>query len=95
MIINLSPQVSKKELVLSVNGEVLTVNGEEIDFSVIPEGATLPADAVDSEFLVNSIDRIDGEIHLTVLFPVSADASVNARFPEPIIQSTGQVELPT
>lgn len=95
MIINLSPQVSGKTLSLSVNSDVLTVNNTDYDFSVIPEGATLPADAVESDFIIGNIDRVDGTIHLTVLLPIQADASESARFPEPINQTSGPVELPS
>ncbi|WP_417511457.1 hypothetical protein [Methylophaga sp.] len=95
MIINLSPQVSSKELVLSVDGDVLTVNGQELDFSVIPDGATLPADAVDNEFIIGSVERIGGVIRLTTVLPITYQASASARFPSSLNQTSGQVELPS
>lgn len=95
MIINLSPQVSNKTLSLSVNSDILTLNGEDLDFSVIPDGATLPASAIDCEYIIGDVERIDGVLHITVLLPLGADASEAARFPEPIIDpEDGPLELP-
>lgn len=95
MIINLSPQVSSDELDLFINGETLTINGNEYDFSVIPDGATLPADAIEDDYIIGDIERISGVINLTLLFPINGDSTESARFPSPINQTSGQVELPS
>lgn len=95
MKITLSPQVSNRTLNISKSGDTLTINGIAYDFSVIPDGATLPAEAVDCEYIMDKIERIDGELHLTLLLPIGPDASESARFPEPIINPTdGTLELP-
>ena len=52
-------------------GDTLTVNGQAFDFSVIPDGATLPAGAVACEYLsLHPIERIDGVLHLTLRYPI-------------------------
>ena len=51
--------------------------------------------AVDCEFIVSDVNRVNGEIELTILLPHGANASHEARFPEPInMTSDGQVVLP-
>lgn len=95
MKIYLSPQRRDDTLTVTKHGDVLTINGTEYDFSQLSDGGTLPADAVDSEYVIGSVDRVDGEIELTLLFPHGPNASEAARFPEPIIDpSDGEVELP-
>jgi len=95
MNINLSPQRRDDTLTITKNGDVLTINGTDYDFTQLPDGGTLPAEAVDCEFVIGSVDRVNGELELTLLLPHGADASEAARFPEPIIDpADGQVELP-
>ena len=95
MKINLSPQRRDDTLAVTKQGDVLTINGTEYDFTDLSDGGTLPADAVDCEFVIGSVDRVDGELELTLLLPHGANASEAARFPEPIIDpADGEVELP-
>jgi len=95
MKINLSPQRRDDTLTVIKQGDVLTINGAEYDFTDLPDGGTLPADAVDSEFVIGSVDRVNGEIELTLLLPHGPNASEAARFPQPIVDpADGEVELP-
>ena len=95
MIINLSPQRRDDTLSLNKQGETLSINGTPYDFSNLPNGATLPKEAIDCEWIVSDVSRINGEIELTILLPHGANASHEVRFPEPIIKNDdGQVVLP-
>lgn len=95
MNINLSPQRRDDTLTVTKQGDTLTINGTEYDFSVIPDGATLPKDATDCEWLASDVERIDGVLHLTLLLPHGRDASHAARFPQPIVNpADGTLELP-
>ena len=95
MKINLSPQRRDDTLAVIKQGDVLTINGTEYDFTDLPDGGTLPVDAVDCEYVFGSVDRVNGELELTLLLPHGANASEAARFPEPIIDpADGEVELP-
>lgn len=95
MKINLSPQRRDDTLTVSKQGDTLTINGTAYDFSVIPDGATLPKDATDCAWLASDVERIDGVLHLTLLMPHGANASEAARFPQPIINpADGALELP-
>jgi len=95
MKLNLSPQRRDDKLTVIKQGEILTINGIEYDFADLPDGGTLPAEAVDSEFVIGSVDRVNGELELTLLLPHGPDASEAARFPQSIIYPAGgEVELP-
>ena len=95
MKIKLSPQRRDDSLSVFKQGDTLTINGTAYDFTDLPDGGTLPADAVDCEFVIGSVDRVNGELELTLLLPHGANASEAARFPQPIIDpADGEVELP-
>ena len=95
MHITLTPQRRDETLAVSKQGDTLTINGMPFDFSVIPDGATLPASAVDCEYLTGNIERKGGVLHLTLLLPTGPNASQAANFPEPLINpANGTLELP-
>jgi len=95
MHITLTPMRHNTPLILERVGDTLTFNGEEFDFSPIPEGATLPRDAVECEWLASDITRMDGVLHLTLILPHGANAPEETRFPKPLVLTTdGPVELP-
>lgn len=81
-------------LTLFVNGDTLTVNGEDFDFTALPEGATLPREAVAGNWLVSDVDRVAGEIALTVLLPHGPNAAQTTLFPEPVTVVDGAVPVP-
>lgn len=93
--INLSPQVRDGTLTVSKSGDALIVNGVTYDFTQLTEGSTLPAEAIECEYIVGEVKRVDGEIELTLLLPITRDASEAAKYPEPITMTTdGEVALP-
>ena len=95
MYISLSPQYADTTLRVSKQGDILTINGVEYDFSVIPEGATLPTSAVDCPFLIGDICRTSGVLYLTIIAPHGANPSQAATFPSPLINPPdGVLELP-
>ena len=95
MQIKLSPQYRSDRLTVSKSGDVLTVNGTAYDFGPLPDGGTLPRDAVDCEWLAFDVERIGGEIHLTLILPHGSNAPETTRFPAPItVTEDGPVALP-
>lgn len=97
MIIKLSPQkpLAPQELIIKKRGDVLTINGERFDFREVPEGAVLPASAVDSDFVVGDVSRVNGDLILTLLLPLGAEPSDAAMFPDDIVNPPdGNVSLP-
>lgn len=95
MHITLSPVRMDETLTASRSGDVLTLNGEAFDFGPLPEGATLPAEAIDSEWIVGPVLRIDGELHLTLRLPHGPNPSEAVAFPEPVtVTADGPIPLP-
>lgn len=95
MKIILSPVRMDEQLMLDVEGDVVMVNGEEFDFSPLLEGATLPREAILSDWFQGPADRIDGELILTIRLPCGPNAPEETRFPQPIIVTEdGSVDLP-
>lgn len=95
MHIKLSPVRLDETLSASRLGDVLILNGQVFDFGPLPEGATLPAEAIDSDWIVGPVSRIDGELHLTLRLPHGPNPSQAVAFPEPIIVTEdGPLELP-
>ena len=95
MKITLTPVMMAAHLTLTRTGDALTINGTNYDFTDLPEGATLPPDAVDCDWLASDVTRIDGALHLTLILPHGPNAPQETRFPAPIIDPPdGPVTLP-
>lgn len=95
MLLNFSPMRHPEALTLSRAGDCLVINGESFDFSGIPEGATLPRTAVNCPWLASDIDRIDAQLHLTLILPHGVHAPQDTLFPEVVLASTdGPIALP-
>ncbi|TWI94641.1 hypothetical protein IQ03_03997 [Gemmobacter caeni] len=102
MKISFSPFRSDAALTLSRQGDVLTIDGADLDFGPLPEGAVLPCEAVNCDWLASEVTRIDGVIHLTLLLPhgpIPWPAPLEAHavtHPEPILVTTdGSILLPS
>lgn len=81
MLIKLSPQASDYETQISVNGDLLTVDGTTYDLSPIPEGGVVEAGTP----ALGKIKRVEGMIHITLLYKYnSKDCTLAQRFPAPI-----------
>ena len=95
MNITLVPQRRDDTLVVSKSGDTLTINGTAYDFSVIPEGATLPASATDCPLLTGKIERIGGVLRLSLILPHGPNPSQAVAFPAPLVNpADGVLELP-
>lgn len=93
--INWSPVRRDDTLSVSMQGDALTINGETFDFAPLPDGATLPRDAVACEWLASGVERNGSEISLTLFLPHGADAPQETKFPQPVSVSTdGPVPVP-
>ena len=95
MRISFSPQRRDGTLTVSRHGDILTINGVPVDLSAIPDGATLPAEAINSEWIVGPVERIDGVLHLAILLPHGPNPSPAVAFPEPItVTANGPITVP-
>ncbi|MHC9235017.1 hypothetical protein ACX9MO_05170 [Pseudooceanicola sp. 502str34] len=96
MNITFSPVAGLPALTASKSGDALTLNGETFDFTALPNGATLPRDAISSPWVAGDVTR-DGEGVLTVplTLPHGPNAPEATRFPEPVTDAPdGPVALP-
>ncbi|UVL16148.1 hypothetical protein LOY27_09920 [Pseudomonas atacamensis] len=95
MKIILSPQRRDDTLTLSKNGSVLTINGEAFDFSQMNEGDTLPRDAIDCEWFVGDVEKVEGALVITLFLPNPENYSPEQAFPVPIVNiPDGPISLP-
>ncbi|MFN7053162.1 MAG: hypothetical protein ACK4NH_13680 [Gemmobacter sp.] len=69
MLITFSPMRRDGTLTLHRAGDVLVINGTAYDFGPLPEGAILPRDAVNCDWLASDVTRIGGALHLTLILP--------------------------
>lgn len=95
MRLTLYPQARFDSLQVSVAADMLTLNSVTLDFTQLPDGATLPREAIDSPWIAGDVQRIEGVLQVSLLLPITANASDAARFPVPItVMQDGPVELP-
>lgn len=95
MKIILSPRRQDEFLEVVREGDTLIINGEVFDFSLLGEGDTLPAGAINSPWFWDKVERISGELELTLFLPLPVNYSQEQAFPEPIyLSGDGPVELP-
>jgi hypothetical protein len=99
MKIKLFPFLSDWQLEASVNGDVFTIDGEDIDLSGIPDGHRLPGNAVGNRFFVESeyVERKGGTLYFTLRLPVDWNSPEEYRNPvEPIVidAHSGPVKFP-
>ncbi|MDH1700261.1 hypothetical protein [Comamonas terrigena] len=66
MKIKFTPQFRFDTLALSKSGDVLTINGEDFDFSPLPDGYSVETN---SAWIVGPVSRKDGELQLTIACP--------------------------
>lgn len=99
MKIKLWPDLVNWPLEASVLGDVITINGEDIDLSGIPDGFRLPGSAVGNKFFVDTefVERVGKKLHFTLRLPVHWDSPEEYRNPsEPITIDvrSGPVKFP-
>ena len=76
-------------------GDTLTIDGVSFNFSPLPEGATLPQEAIGSDWFAGPVERIDGVLHVKLILSHGANAPQETLFPSPLtITGDGPVALP-
>lgn len=95
MKIALVPQRGEPIAVVK-NGDALTINGEEFDFTPLPDGGTIPVFEVPCPWIFGPVERIDGEIHVTIILPFGEKPEEWQLSPSPLhAVADGPVDLPT
>lgn len=99
MKIKLWADLMDDALEASVDGDVLTINGEDFDFSALEDGYRIPGSAVKNKFFFEDdfVERKGKTLYLTLRLPVQWDSPEEFRNPsEPIVIDArkGRVKLP-
>ena len=95
MRLELYPIRADEPLLASITGDVLTLNGEALDFGPLPIGATLPRAAITSDWIAGDVSRdASGELTVPLLLPHGANPPYETRFPTPVVAGEGPVALP-
>lgn len=95
MQITFSPMRRDSRLTLARSGDSLTINGEAFDFSPLPEGATLPREAMDCEWFAGPVERVAGVLHLSLILPHGPNPPRETLTAEPVLLTRdGPVALP-
>ena len=95
MRITFSPMRGDMPLSLALRGDTLVVNGKSFDFSDLPDGAELSAEALDSPWFVTEVRRDKGKLLLGLILPHGAGAPPARLFPAPLeVDEDGPIPLP-
>lgn len=95
MHITLSPVAAAERPYFACTGDTLIIGSRRYDFSPLAEGDQLPADAVGSDWLVGSIERVDGAVRLTLRLSHGPSAGQATLFPDSLsVTSDGPLSLP-
>ncbi len=83
-------------LSLERQGDTLTFNGQPLDLSAIPEGATLEPGGTDCPWVNGPITRSGGQLQIPIIAPYKGgDLPVELWYPDPILDPPdGPVALP-
>lgn len=96
MRISFSPQRRNDTLSVIKDGDKLRINGELFSFAALPDGATIPAGEVPCEWIAGPVERIDGEIHLTLTLPHGPNPSKEVAFPSDLVNPPdGPLAIPS
>jgi hypothetical protein len=97
MRISFSPQRRDDTLILEKpTTDRLRVNGELFDFSTMQDGDVIPAGTVPCDWIIGPVEKVDGEVRLTLVLPHGPNPSQSVAFPEPITATDdGPIAVPT
>lgn len=96
MRISFSPMRRDDTLTLEkTSGDRLRINGELFNFNPLEDGDTIPEGVIPCEWIVGPVERIDGEVRVTIVLPHGPNPSHAVAFPEPItVSDDGPIDIP-
>lgn len=85
MRISFSPQRRDGSLGLEKSGgDRLRINGELFNFNPLNDGDVIPEGSIPCEWIVGPVEKVDGEVRMTVILPHGPNPSQAVAFPKPI-----------
>lgn len=96
MRISLSPQRRDDSLTLEkTSGDRLRINGELFNFNTLNDGDEILAGTIPCDWIVGPVEKVDGDVRLTVILPHGPNPSRAVAFPEPItVTEDGPIDVP-
>lgn len=95
MKITLIPQRNETEMQLERHADALIINGMVLDLAGVTEGAPRAAEDLGCGWLTGAIERVDGELNLSLILPHGACAPDETKFPNLLhVTEDGPVTLP-
>lgn len=97
MKIKLFPFLGFDHITATVSGDVITINGEPVDLSPLSDGFRIMGSAIGNKFFVPTeyVERIKGELHITLFLHVDTDTDEQWRNPtEPNVLSVTEGIVP-
>lgn len=96
MHISYSPQRRNGTLTLERTApHRLRINGELFNFSTMEDGDVIPAGTIPCDCITGPVEKIDGEVRLTLILPHGPNPSQAVAFPEPItVTEDGPIVVP-
>ena len=96
MRISFSPQRREDCLKLEKGiGDRIRINGDLLNFDPLNDGDMIPADDIPCDWIIGPVEKVDGEVRLTIRLPVGPNPSQAVAFPEPItVSAEGPVATP-
>ena len=95
MRISFSPQRRDDALVLEkTSGDRLRINGDLFNFNTLGDGDTIPV--VPCDWIVGPVEKVDGEVRLTLILPHGPNPSPLVANPLPItVTDDGPIDVPS
>lgn len=73
----------------------LRINGELFNFSTMEDGDVIPAGTIPCDWITGPVEKIDGEVRLTLILPHGPNPSQAVAFPQPVtVTEDGPIALP-
>ena len=96
MKLTFSPVRMEAPIVAHVEGDVLTLNKQALDFGPLPKGAVLPRAAIDCPWIAGDVVRdAAGLLIVPLVLPHGGNPPTETLFPADLLtQTTGPVALP-
>lgn len=96
MRISFCPQRRDDALTLEkTSGDRLRINGELFNFGPLADGDLIPEGAIPCDWIIGPVERVDGQVCLTLILPHGPNPSEAVAFPEPItITEDGPILVP-
>lgn len=96
MQISFSPQRRDGTLTLERTApDRLRINGDLFNFGPLPDGGAIPAGTIPCDWIVGPVERVGGQVCLTLILPHGPNPSHAVAYPEPItVTENGPIAVP-